>query len=369
MSDIIIAGGGVIGLSIAYELAGQGSAVVVLDQGPFAQESSWAGAGILPPGNLEFARTPEARLRALSHSLWPKWTAQLLDETGIDNGFRNCGGIEVRLHGSAEHLRDELDDWRREGVVVEELDSQQLARHEPQLNPAITAAYRLPQECQVRNPRHLKALLAACARRGVALMPGNSVVGFERDGERIIAARTARGVVAGGQFVVAGGAWSPQILSSLARKLAVDPVRGQIVQLATVGPPFRHVISCGPRYLVPRTDGRLLIGSTEEWVGFEKRNTAEAVAELIRFGMEVVPCLSSASFERSWSGLRPGSADGLPYLGRVPGFQNLVVAAGHFRSGLQMSPGTAVVARQILFDQETAIPIDALSMSRGLSLS
>ena len=139
---------------------------------------------------------------------------------------------------------------------------------------------------------------------------------------------------------------------------------GQIVLLAVETPPFRHVIEVGRRYLVPRPDGRVLIGSTEEWAGFNKCNTAGAVAELLRFAVEVVPALAAARYERAWAGLRPRSLDGLPYLGRVPDTENLFVATGHFRSGLQMSPATAVLMRQLILAQEVLIPLDAFSPGR-----
>jgi glycine oxidase len=123
-------------------------------------------------------------------------------------------------------------------------------------------------------------------------------------------------------------------------------------------------LQTGSRYIVPRDDGRILIGSTEEHAGFLKANTASAVSELLAFGASRVPALGQARFERAWSGLRPGSGDGLPYLGRVAGFDNLFVAAGHFRSGLQMSPGTARVIRQALLDQETDIPLEPYQSDR-----
>jgi glycine oxidase len=366
-SDAIVVGGGVIGLSIAYELAGQGVAVAVLEQGQFGQEASWAGAGILPPGNPTVATEPEARLRGESCLLWPKWSAQLLDATGIDNGFRRCGGMEVTFDDTDMQLRAEVSAWKSEGCEVEELTPRQLCDYEPALTQRVTAAYRLPHLAQVRNPRHLKALMAGCAARGVNLVAGQPVIGFEFAENRVIAARTPSGRYAAGQFCIAGGAWSRQILSQTGCEIPVEPVRGQIVLLSAQPSPFRHVIQVGARYLVPRPDGRILVGSTEEWVGFEKRNTAKAVGELAAFAIELVPALSGARYERAWSGLRPGSPDGLPYLGRVPSAENLFVAAGHFRAGLQLSPATAVVVRQVMLGEPPSVPLEAFACDRGQS--
>jgi glycine oxidase len=374
MDDVVVIGGGVIGLSIALELAGQGVAVTVLEQGDFGREASWAGAGILPPGNIDVAITPEARLRALSHSLWPDWAEALSAETGIETGYLRCGGLELRA-GTEEHLEDlvtEIEWWRGQGARVEELDSDALRELEPLVSHDIVAAYRLPELGQVRNPRLLKALLACCAARGVRLRAGMPVIGLEEHeegsaedrGRHVNSIRTHSGNVQAGRYLVTGGAWSRGLLASVGVDVAINPVRGQIVLVSQTPRMFSHVLQTGSRYIVPRDDGQILIGSTEEHVGFFKANTASAVSELLTFGASRVPALGQARFERAWSGLRPGSGDGLPYLGRVAGFDNLFIAAGHFRNGLQMSPGTARVMRQALLDQETDIPLEPFQTDR-----
>ena len=173
MQDVIIIGGGVIGLSLACELAGEGLSVAVLEKGQVGRESSWAGAGILPPGNPDRARTPEARLRACSHALWPDLSARLRETTGIDNGFRRQGGLEVRVGGRSGALDGEIAQWRDEGVAVEPLEGQAIWKCERELHPETTSAYRLPEMGQVRNPRHLGVPLCALAMapRGVELRP------------------------------------------------------------------------------------------------------------------------------------------------------------------------------------------------------
>jgi glycine oxidase len=371
MGDVIVVGGGVIGLSIALELAEQGASVTVLERGDFGREASWAGAGILPPGNLAAIDSPEAQLRALSHALWPTWAGSLVEQTGIDVGYRRSGGLEVRLsslcrgtEGDPDDLEHEVAAWRAESITVQELTPADLAEVEPAISPEVASAYRLPDLGQVRNPRLLDALVAACAARGVRLCAGCPVLGFDQRDGRITAVRTEMHVVQAGRYCVAGGAWSRGILTSIGVETAIEPVRGQIVLVSHLSRLFSHVIQVGPRYLVPRDDGRILIGATEEHVGFEKKNTACAVSGLLAFGTTVVPAIAEARFEKAWSGLRPGCAKGLPYLGRVPGHENLFIAAGHFRSGLQMSPGTARVMRQAILDQETDIPLESFACDR-----
>ncbi len=358
MADVLIVGGGVIGLSLAWELAGQGTTVAVVEQGEFGREASWAGAGILPPGNVSRAATPEARLRSFSGSLWDDWSARLREETGLDNGYRACGGVTITRRGEPERLRLERRHWEQEGVAARWLSEDERRNLVPALHPETAAAFELPELCQVRNPRHLKALLAACATRGVQLIAGTPVVDFISQGNRVAGVRTIHGELSAGTVCVTSGAWTRNVLASVGVDVRIEPVRGQIALLSMTAPPFKQVIEEGPRYLVPRGDGRVLVGATEERVGFDKRNTASAVAGLIEFAIDLVPCLTNAHVERTWSGLRPGSPDGLPYLGRVPGFDHLTIAAGHFRSGLQMSPGTAVLLRQLILGQGTAIPLE-----------
>lgn len=365
MEDVIIVGGGVIGLSIAVELAGQGVAVAIAEQGDFGREASWAGAGILPPGSMTAARTPEALLRGLSHSLWPDWAESLEAESGTEVGYLRCGGLELRLGRATDELADEVRTWRNEEVRVEELSPDEARQLEPRLSPEIGAVYHLPDLAQVRNPRLLKALLSVCGERGVRLLRGTPVVGFEENDGQIAGLRTPNGLLRAGRYCVAGGPWSRSLLESLGTRIAVEPVRGQIALVSQMPRLFTHVLQAGPRYLVPRADGRILIGATEEHVGFLKANTVSAVGDLLAFGASLVPELAGASFERAWAGLRPGSADGLPYLGQIGGYQNLFIAAGHFRSGLQMSPGTARVMRQTLLDQETEFDLEPFSCERG----
>ncbi len=368
MADIVLIGGGVIGLSIAYELVGHGASVRVLDQGQLGQESSWAGAGMIPPGKRDNARTIEERLRAESFSLWSEWSARLLEETGIDNGFFNCGGIELAPTRAVADLAEIANHWRRVGVAVEELSPRDLRQLEPHLHPEVEGGVHLPEYCQVRNPRHVKALVAACIARGVELSPDVQVIGFDRRASAVTAVRTASGSISAKQFVVCSGAWSKAILAQAGMSVQIEPVRGQIVLLNTGVCPIQRLLEVGPRYLVPRNDGRILVGSTEEHVGFDKCNTADAISELIQFASDLVPALKSARFERCWSGLRPMSRTGLPYLGQVPQTDNLFVAAGHFRMGLTLSPITAVLLRQLLLDQPLTIPLDAVATSNEITI-
>ena len=362
MSDVIVIGGGVIGLSIAWELAGKGLSVRVLEQGAFGREASWAGAGMLPPGNLAKAKTPEARLRGAAHAVWTDWSRELTSVTGIDNGFVRCGGVELRIEDSGRpesNYQLELDALKSEGVLIETEDLSEVRRRFPVLSSDVIAAYFLPDFHQVRNPRHLQALQAGCAMRGVELLAGNVVQKIETVGDRIQSVLTSDQVVhQASEFVFAGGSWTGHLLNQIGVHIQIEPIKGQMVLLNAFPLPFRSVLQVGRRYLVPRNDGRILVGSTEERSGFDKRNTAGAIRDLIQFAQDLVPALKLASFERCWAGLRPFATRGRPFLGRLPQYKNAAIAAGHYRYGLHLSPITAVLIRQVILNQPAELPLE-----------
>lgn len=367
MSDVLVVGGGVIGLSTAYELSQHGAAVTLIDQSAFGQEASWAGAGMLPPGNADRAAQPAAQLRSRSSELWPGWSAQLQDETSVDNGFRQCGGLQLSFQRNDAQLREELLQWQAEGVPAEVVSGEQIHELEPAVSREIANGIELPGMSQVRNPRHLKALVAACTRRGVQMLPHTAAVRLEcRDGF-LDAVETTRGRLTARQYCFTSGAWTGQLMAQAGCQLPIEPVRGQIVLLEVQPGLIGHVLEVGKRYLVPRPDGRLLVGSTEERVGFHKGNTAAAVESLLNLACRVVPQLRHANVSKFWSGLRPHVPDGLPVIGRLPSLENVYVAAGHFRSGLQLSPITAVLIRQLILDQPTLCDVGPFAATRFVS--
>jgi glycine oxidase len=357
--DVLILGGGVIGLTTAYFLARDGVRVEVVDKGEFGQEASWAGAGILPPGNPVRAETPYDQLRAHSAALYPGLSAELRERTSIDNGYLRCGGLDFDADDAAAEAA-----WRHEGITFEKLGRKELARLEPALAERPGSAYHLPEMAQLRNPRHVKALLAGCAALGVCLRPGCLVHGLERRGGRIASARSATGLIRADKYLVASGAWTSSLLEPLGCHPGIQPVRGQIALLRTPAPSFRRILLWGKCYLVPRPDGRVLVGATEENAGFDKCTTAGAIGDLLVFAVRLVPGLASAPLERCWAGLRPGSPDGWPFLGAVPGCDNLFVAAGHFRAGIQLSPATGLVMKELLQGQPLTVSLEPFRLDR-----
>ncbi len=362
--DVVLIGGGVIGLTTALKLAERGVSVTILERRATGREASWAGAGMLPPGNLSRAQTPEARLRSYSHAMWKAFSAELREQTGIDNGYHVCGAIDVFTPDSRHEFDVQFRTWTNEGLRVELLSPGDAERHVTDLNSDFANVCYLPDFGQVRNPRHLQAVRAACLRRGVEIVEHAEDLHITTSGDRVTEIRAANRSFQFDKVCITAGAWSATLLQSRGVKIPVKPVRGQIVQLQLPAQPFRCVIEHGRRYLVPRKDGLILIGSTEEDAGFVKQNTTEGVSELLKFATSLVPSLAQAEVVQSWAGLRPASPDELPLLGLVPGYSNLLVGTGHFRSGLQTSPGTATILADLLLESTPGISMEGLTADR-----
>lgn len=363
-ADVVIVGGGVIGLSIAYELARSGVRATVLDRDDLGRTASWAGAGIISPGGEKPPNNAHGWLRSRSAALFPEWSAALREETGIDNGYRRSGGVDVATSADEERaLRAAAGRWREEGIACERLAPADFRRVEPALSDEIVAAYFLPDRAQIRNPRHLRALTVALDARGVAIRRGPGAAGFVAEGGRVRAIRTAEGPVFCATVVVAAGPWTQGLLADLGLDVATPPIKGQIVLLRNPATPLRRIVEHGRNYLVPRDDGRILVGATEEDAGFDTRTTSAAVRDLIDEAIALCPVLAGAEVERAWAGLRPGSLDTRPYIGRAPGFANVIVASGHRRAGLQQSPATAELVADLVLGRPS--PVDLAPFRPG----
>ncbi len=363
MPDILILGGGVIGLSLAYELSASGLRVRVIDRELAGGRTSWAAAGILPPCNFRTKAPPPDWLAGFSNQLHAEWSARLREETGIDNGYRRCGGIHLAdSDAMMSELLQTCERWRREGLTVKWLHAVDLDRAEPALAGAydrlpLTGVALVAEEAQIRSPRHLQALLAACHKRGVEISSGVEAYDFDVTSGRVTAVRTNMGSIAADKVVLACGAWSQSIAARLGFSLPIRPIRGQIVLLNCGRPILSRLVNAGRQYLVSRDDGRVLVGSTQEDVGFDPRNTAAAIADLLQFAIRLVPQLQAADIERCWTGFRPRGVDDLPFLGPAPGLSNVYLATGHFRAGLWQSTGTAVVMSRLIRGESPGVDL------------
>jgi glycine oxidase len=375
MADCCIIGGGIVGLSIARELAGRGRSVRVVTREGRRDTASWAAAGIFPPAPEHDNASPNERLTAWSDRLHRDWAGELLEETGIDNGLRRCGGLHVcRDAAGRSRLVGDSASWRARGAACDWLEPADLATLEPALasavaRAAVTGGYVLPDETQIRPPRHLEALERSCLRRGVVILREATVHSLMVAGGSVEGVEVERGGVlervSAGAYVVAAGAWAGRLATSLGVAVDTRPIRGQIVQVTMRQPRLVRVVNRGLDYLVPRADGTLLVGSTLEDVGFDRSTDDASLARLMDVARDLLGDVSSATPERSWAGLRPGSADGLPTIGPAPVCRNAFVASGHFRAGLHQSTGTAVLIADLVEGRQPAIDIGAFSADRS----
>jgi glycine oxidase len=344
LRDFLIIGGGVIGCATAWELAAAGARVTLVERGALGGESSWAGAGLLFP-LLPWDYRPEvAQLAQAGRRRFAAWAAELAAESGVDPEYLESGLLVLPPYDREAALAWAAAE-REEAAEV----SPRLV--EPQLDARGVALW-LPRVAQVRNPRLLAALRGALAARGVPIVENAGVMRWQVKAGRIEAVLTADGQrLEAERYVVAAGAWSASLLAPLGLALPVWPVRGQMLLFHAPGA-LRHMVLAGGRYLIPRRDGHLLVGSTLEEVGFDKAVTEAARSELLTLAQTLVPALRGRVPLRQWAGLRPGSPDNLPVIDRAPGFSNLWLHTGHFRYGVTMAPASARLFADLVLGRE-----------------
>ena len=362
--DVLVVGGGIVGGAVAFRLAGEGLSVTLLEKGELGKESSWAAGGILTPIHLGEYPTPLAGLCAASMKLYEPLIRELRPLSSVDPEFRTTGLLILAFDERDREAVRELETWKRaQGQPVEPLTREEALARQPGLSPDILGALYLPDIAQVRNPRMTAALHEAAAKRGVEIRTDLPVTGFLRVPGRVNGVKTPRGDVYAGTTVLAAGAWSGDLLRLLGLDLPVRPVKGQML-LVEAEPDFlRHMVLADDEYLVPRADGKILIGSTVEDAGFDKAVTLDAVGRLSRAGQRMVPAVGKLPLVRSWAGLRPATPDRLPYIGPTT-LEGLIVATGHFRNGILLAPVTAQLVAEIVTGRPPSVPLEPFDPAR-----
>jgi glycine oxidase len=365
--DVVIVGGGIIGGSIAFDLAGRDLRVVVLDRQELMQEASWAAAGMLSPAPDCRAAIPLVPLGRASLALYPKFVDAVEQAAGLRIGYRTGGAVEVIYHGDAERELSTLVALHHGlGLACEPVALDEARNMEPALGRDARAAAFLPDECSVQ-PRALAcAVLAAAASAGAALCPGVEVTSLALDGKKCVGVKTSSGeIFHAPEVVLAAGCWSSQIPEA-APYAPTLPVRGQMAALRHGGTPIRHVLRSERGYLVPRgleSPQTLVVGSTIETAGYEKRVTSGGIEKILSAANEFVPELGRAEIIETWSGLRPGSPDQLPILGPVD-IDGLLFATGHYRNGILLAPITAKLIGEWIAERRTSLDWESFSPLR-----
>ena len=363
MSDILIVGGGIIGMLTARELSLAGMQVTVVEQGEAGHESSWAGGGIVSP--LYPWRYPAAvsALAKWGQAFYPELIAEIKDATGIDAELIQSGLL--MLDDEPEKALEWAVKW---SPNLQLIDKNEVYEVEPEVAEACIGnkkAIWMPDIRQVRNPRLVKAMKQYLLKCGVQFLEQTEVTGFTQNANQITGIKTNKGELKADKVLVAGGAWSANLLKNIAINIDVEPVKGQMILFKSEPNKIKRIVLSHDRYVIPRKDGRVLVGSTLEHTEFDKATTITAKNELVDEAYRITPCLKEAEVEHHWAGLRPGSNTGVPYICAVPEVEGLYLNTGHYRNGIVLGAGSARLAADIILNRENTLNSSAYGLDRG----
>jgi glycine oxidase len=364
-AEVVIVGGGVIGLTIARALAQRGVRdVLLIERGSLGAEASWAAGGILAPQVEVDHKDDFFRLACDSRDLYPRFAEALKEETGVDVELDRSGTLCLGFTSADEaELRHRFEWQDREGLQVEWLNGDEARRLEPAISAEVRCALLLPKDFQVDNRRLVNALVRANEELGTHIVTGSSVAALRIKDRKVRGVETSRGFIHTQLVIMAAGAWASLIKSPDANlpAIGVEPVRGQMLCFEAQPQIARRVIYSSRGYLVPRRDGRVLAGSTAEHVGFNKSVTEEGLTAIKSMAIEIAPAIAALPVIDSWAGFRPRAADGLPVLGSTAEVEGLFYATGHYRNGILLAPITGKVIADAIVDR--AIPVSVKTFS------
>ncbi|PPC76339.1 glycine oxidase ThiO [Pokkaliibacter plantistimulans] len=347
-ADVALIGAGVIGLLSAKELAEAGLRVVLLERGMAAREASWAGGGIVSPLYPWRYSDPVTALASWSQSAYVHLAQELREVTDIDPELRQKGLLMLGVEDEDDALA-----WaRRHYRPVQTILRDEILRYEPAINIEVERGLWMPEVASIRNPRLGQALRQyAMQHPNITLLENTQVEEVQIQNDCIVGCRTDRGWVNTDKVVVSAGAWSQRVLSELGVNVPIQPVRGQMMVFKANPGLLNRTVLNGGKYLIPRADGRILVGSTLEYSDFIKETTVDAAIALRHFANKLLPALQTIEPEHHWAGLRPGSPSGIPWIGALENVKGLYINAGHFRNGLVLAPASCRLLADILCER------------------
>jgi len=346
MPEVIIVGGGVIGLMTARELSLEGVDVLLLEKGQLGGESSWAGGGIVSPLYPWNYHDAVNVLAERSKQIYPVLNEQLFEETGSDSELITSGLLTV------SESPDEAMAWAQKWSVKAEyiLDIRAMREIEPQVGDAVSPAIWMPDIMQVRNPKLVKALKASFDHHAIPYRENVQVEDVVVENDRVTGVMCDGEHLAADKVVIASGAWSAQFTST--SDIAIAPVKGQMIMYRGEPGLLQRIVLSAGHYVIPRKDGRILAGSTLEKIGFDKHVSTEAQQELQGAAIDLVPALAELPIERQWAGLRPGTEKGIPYICAHDEVEGLYIHAGHFRNGIVLGAASVEVMADIVMGRK-----------------
>ena len=352
--DVAIAGGGLIGAAIGFRLASAGLRVALFDRQQPGEGASRAAAGILSPAPENAGMVPLVPLGRASLSLYPEFVHSIEETSGQSTGYRAQGTLESLFSGDAQaKLNTIIALHHGLGLKAEALSAEDARELEPALSHELEAAVLRPDEASVDNRALTSAALVAAQRTGVKIFAERSVRAISRSNNRCTGLIVDQERVEARWTVIAAGCHSAEI-EGVAPYAPVRPAKGQMVALRAKTLNIERVLWSDHIYLVPRNDGRIVAGATVEYVGFDKHVTAGAVQKILTGVVELAPALADAQLEETWAGLRPDSPDHLPILGPTDR-DGLLIATGHFRSGILLAPVTAQLIREWITQESVSL--------------
>ena len=363
--DAIIAGGGIIGASIALELAEAGLRVALFDAREPGREASWASGGMISPAPESAAMIPFMPLSLGSVALYPDFIRRVEDLSGIDVGYRQRGAIDVLLDGNVrEEVTTVIALQHGVGLKAEALTAERVRSMEPSLTEDTQAAIFRPDEACLNTRAFTEATLKAAQRKGVEVHTHSPAKALWKERGHCKGLILENGQVEAQWTIVSAGCFSAKI-EGAAPYAPVTPAKGQMIALRCESMKIERILWLEHKYLVPQLDGRIIAGSTIEHSGFDHDVTAGGVELILREVLRMVPGLASARVEETWAGLRPDSPDHLPIIGPTD-LEGLLIATGHFRSGILLAPVTARLIRDWVTTHKVSVDWSRLSPMRFL---
>ncbi|WP_419887627.1 glycine oxidase ThiO [Neobacillus niacini] len=350
--DVAIIGGGINGASIAYQLSKIGRKVIIIEKNQLACQASSAAAGMLAAQAELEQDGPLFQMALKSQKMFSDLSGELFEYSGVDIEYVNKGMFKIaESEEIALEVKKQVTFQRKWDPAIKWLDTKELREMEPSLSPSLAGAMYLPNDGHVQPAKLTQAFAKAAVQFGAEIRQNTEVLSFKFENSQVKGVITSNGIVNCDQVVVATGAWSAKLMRESGMEIHVYPVKGECFSVRSEKPIINTTIFSDKRcYLVPKRNGEIYIGATMIENTYDNSVTPKGIARLIERATQLVPQIQDAAWERVWSGIRPQTGDGLPYIGEHPRWKGLFVAAGHFRNGILLSPITGKLVADLVAD-------------------